>query len=141
MSAGNNALLLKEAQERVESSKRELIDEKKESTQLRDLLTQAHKDLERLKHGSTGVSEDLIRKQKLLDERDKELGKLWVEFNEVEAKLKANNKYADEMKKQMEVAQEDCRKHKSHAEKLNKVKKLFRIYSNLNKSRTLFCRK
>lgn len=128
--AGNTAQLLREAQDRMEVMKNELHDEKKESTQLRDLLTQAHKDLERLKQGSSGVSEDLIKKGRILEERERELQKLWQNQTDLEAKLRANNKYTDEIKKQLEISQEDCHKSKLQIDRIIKVSLMCLILSN-----------
>ncbi|XP_039274434.2 uncharacterized protein LOC120348387 [Styela clava] len=117
----NISNLLREAQERMDSLKNDLHEEKKESTHLRDLLTQAHKDLEILKHGSTGVTGDLQKKSKILEEKEKEFQKMWHSYTELESRYISNSKHTEDLKKQLELAHDTERRNKLHTEKMLKA--------------------
>lgn len=112
---------MRETQERIESLKSDITEERKESNHLRDLLTQAHKDLEILKHGSTGMSGDLLKTNKILEEREHEFQRLRKSYEEIEIRYLTSNKQLDALKHQLAIAIESSGKNKQIAERHAKV--------------------
>lgn len=122
--AANLNRIMRETQERIESLKSDITEERKESNHLRDLLTQAHKDLEILKHGSTGMSGDLLKTNKILEERDREYQRLRKNYDEMEIRYLTSNKQTDALKHQLELAIESAGKNKQLSERHAKVSNL-----------------